>query len=323
MEFERHRNRYGTCVLCDEMRGRRRAARLRRRLRRLGAGGRRASATSSGWRRRSTEPTSRTADPAPLGEALRRALVAVRTATAGAPCNLWLHTAPADLARPLPLARRDRPAPLRLAGFELGSDIAIVSVDPAAAAAALRAVRDRLIPGASTRAAQPRAVQSARHRWRRNGPAPPTERTMRAPDRQRLRRLVSAMLSTVVLGGGRGRARRLRRRRDPRPAHAHAHAQRRRRPRRTDATPSPGPALGHPERRPRRPPRRRRRRRRRASPTRRSRPASWRASPQEPGLQGFDIRVVVTDGVVYLRGRVRTKAAAHAGRADRPQPSPA
>ena len=28
---------------------------------------------------------------------------------------------------------------------------------------------------------------------------------------------------------------------------------------------------------------------------------------QEPGLQGFEIRVVVDDGVVYLRGRVRTK----------------
>jgi hypothetical protein len=29
---------------------------------------------------------------------------------------------------------------------------------------------------------------------------------------------------------------------------------------------------------------------------------------QEPGLKGFDIRVAVTDGAVYLRGRVRTKA---------------
>ena len=29
---------------------------------------------------------------------------------------------------------------------------------------------------------------------------------------------------------------------------------------------------------------------------------------QEPGLRGFDIRVAVNDKVVYLRGRVRTKA---------------
>jgi hypothetical protein len=28
---------------------------------------------------------------------------------------------------------------------------------------------------------------------------------------------------------------------------------------------------------------------------------------QEPGLQGFDIRIAVNDGIVYLRGRVRTK----------------
>jgi len=28
---------------------------------------------------------------------------------------------------------------------------------------------------------------------------------------------------------------------------------------------------------------------------------------QEPGLQGFEIRIVVNDGIVYLRGRVRTK----------------
>lgn len=28
---------------------------------------------------------------------------------------------------------------------------------------------------------------------------------------------------------------------------------------------------------------------------------------QEPGLQGFEVRIIVTDGVVHLRARVRTK----------------
>ena len=138
MEFERHRNRYGTCVLCDE------AQDAGERLVFDGdyvawtpAAPRFAYESWLAPAEHGADVT--TADPAPLGEALRRALVAVRTATAGAPCNLWLHTAPSDLRGPFHWHVEIAPRLSGMAGFELGSDIAIVSVDPAAAAARLRA----------------------------------------------------------------------------------------------------------------------------------------------------------------------------------------
>ena len=138
MEFQRHRNRYGTCVLCDEMEDA---------GERLVFDGRYVAWVPAAARFAyelwlapvEHEADVREADPEPLGEALRRALVAVRTATAGAPCNLWLHTAPADLRGPFHWHVEIAPRLSTLAGFELGSDIAIVSVDPAEAATALRA----------------------------------------------------------------------------------------------------------------------------------------------------------------------------------------
>jgi UDPglucose--hexose-1-phosphate uridylyltransferase len=138
MEFARHRNRYGTCVLCDEAEG---------------AGDRLVFDGSyvawvpaaprfafELWLAPADHAADvREADPAALGEALRRALVAVRTATAGAPSNLWIHTAPADLRGPFHWHVEIVPRLSGIAGFELGTDITIVSVDPVAAAAALRA----------------------------------------------------------------------------------------------------------------------------------------------------------------------------------------
>jgi len=138
MEFQRHRNRYGTCVLCDE------------------AGGASDRLVFDGdyvawvpaaprfqyelWLAPAEHADDvRTADPAALGAALRRALIAVKTATAGAPSNLWIHTAPADLRGPFHWHVEIAPRLSGIAGFELGSDIAIVSVDPLVAAAALRA----------------------------------------------------------------------------------------------------------------------------------------------------------------------------------------
>ena len=123
MEFDRHRNRYGTCVLCDEI---------------AGAGERLVFASDHvAWTplasRFSHElwlaPAEhvadvRDADPAALGAALRRALVAVRTATAGAPCNLWIHTVPADPRGTFHWHVEIAPRLSGIAGFELGSDIA-------------------------------------------------------------------------------------------------------------------------------------------------------------------------------------------------------
>jgi UDPglucose--hexose-1-phosphate uridylyltransferase len=138
MESDRHRNRYGTCVVCDEVDGA---------GERLVFDGAYVAWVPAAPRfpyelwltPAAHEADVRTADPELLGAALRRALVAVKTATAGAPSNLWVHTAPADLRAPFHWHVEIAPRLSGIAGFELGSDIAIVSVDPVAAAARLRA----------------------------------------------------------------------------------------------------------------------------------------------------------------------------------------
>ncbi|HQJ97790.1 MAG TPA: hypothetical protein PLB30_04465 [Thermoleophilia bacterium] len=137
MEFDRHRNRYGTCVLCDEIAGS---------GERLVFSGEHVAWTPLAsrfshelWLAPAAHVADvRDADPALLGGALRRALVAVRTATAGAPFNLWIHTAPAVLRGAFHWHIEIAPRLSDIAGFELGSDMAIVDVDPLAAAAALR-----------------------------------------------------------------------------------------------------------------------------------------------------------------------------------------
>ena len=85
------------------------------------------------------EADFRAADPGALAPALRRALTAVKAALGGAPLNFWLHTAPADLRGPFHWHLEIAPRTATLAGFELGSDIAVVTKDPVAAAAEYRA----------------------------------------------------------------------------------------------------------------------------------------------------------------------------------------
>ncbi len=138
LEFERYRNRYGSCVLCAQME----AAGER-----LVLGGEVAAWVPEASRFNGElwlapaahEADFRGADLDSLAPALRRALVAVKTATAGAPLNLWLHTAPADLRGPFHWHLELAPRTATIAGFELGSDIAVVTKDPVAAAAEYRA----------------------------------------------------------------------------------------------------------------------------------------------------------------------------------------
>jgi UDPglucose--hexose-1-phosphate uridylyltransferase len=138
MEFDRHRNRFGTCVLCDAME----AAGER-----LVFDGEYAAWTPDAprfacevWLAPVEHAADiREADPAPLAGALRTVLAAVAEATAGGPLNLWVHTAPADLRGPYHWHIEIAPRRSVIAGFELGTDIGLVSVDPIDAAAALRA----------------------------------------------------------------------------------------------------------------------------------------------------------------------------------------
>ncbi len=138
LEFERYRNRYGGCVLCAEVEK---------------AGARLVfSDEVVAWVPHAMrfagelwlapvehEADVRRSDMRPLARALRRALTATMATIGTAPLNLWLHTAPAELRGSYHWHLEIAPRRSQLAGFELGTDIAIVSADPEVEAAALRA----------------------------------------------------------------------------------------------------------------------------------------------------------------------------------------
>jgi len=138
LESERHRNRYGTCVVCDQL---------------ADAGDRRVlEGPVAAWVPDASrfngelwlapaehQADFREAEALSLAPALRRALLAVKATVPGAPLNFWLHTAPADLRGPFHWHLEIAPRTSTLAGFELGSDIALVTRDPVAAAADYRA----------------------------------------------------------------------------------------------------------------------------------------------------------------------------------------
>jgi UDPglucose--hexose-1-phosphate uridylyltransferase len=138
LEAERHRNRYGTCVVCEE---RERAGE------RLVLDGEVAAWTPHASRFNGElwlAPTVhdadfRTADPRAVAPALRRTLSAVKASIGSAPLNFWLHTAPAAPHGPFHWHLEFAPRTATLAGFELGTDIAVVTKAPEAAAAEYRA----------------------------------------------------------------------------------------------------------------------------------------------------------------------------------------
>jgi len=138
LEWERYRNRYGTCVLCDAL------ERAGERLvldGPMGAWVPEASRFNGElWLAPAAhEADFRAADPAAVAPPLRRLLAAVKTSIRGAPLNFWLHTAPAELRGSFHWHLELAPRTAALAGFELGTDIALVSKAPEAAAAEYRA----------------------------------------------------------------------------------------------------------------------------------------------------------------------------------------
>lgn len=137
-ELERRRNRYGSCAVCEQID----EAGERRVLEGPVAAWTPAASRFNGelWLAPVAHQADfREADATSFAPALRRALTAVKAAAAGAPLNFWLHTAPAQLRGPFHWHLEIAPRTATLAGFELGSDIAIVTRDPAEAAAAYRA----------------------------------------------------------------------------------------------------------------------------------------------------------------------------------------
>jgi UDPglucose--hexose-1-phosphate uridylyltransferase len=142
LEFERHRNRYGSCVLCDQ---------LEAAGERMVLGGKVAAWVPDAsrfdgelWLAPAAHATDfREADADAVAPALRRVLAAVKLTVGDAPLNFWLHTAPAVLRGPFHWHLELAPRTTTIAGFELGSDIALVTRDPAAAAAEYRAALPR------------------------------------------------------------------------------------------------------------------------------------------------------------------------------------
>jgi UDPglucose--hexose-1-phosphate uridylyltransferase len=138
VEAERYRNRYGACVVCAQSE----AAEERLVL----GGPVRVWAPEASrfngelWLAPAEHQADfREADLAAVAPALRRTLTAVKACVAGAPLNFWLHTAPGELRGPFHWHLEIAPRTSTLAGFELGSDIAVVVKDPAVAAGEYRA----------------------------------------------------------------------------------------------------------------------------------------------------------------------------------------
>ena len=137
--FERFRNRYGGCLLCEEMERAKTESRL------VIEGPLAAWVPAAArwpyelWLAPAEhQPDFRSADAAETAAALRRALAAVLDASGGAPLNFWLHTAPAELRGAYHWHLELSPRTTIAAGFELATDMTIDEVDPAQAAEELR-----------------------------------------------------------------------------------------------------------------------------------------------------------------------------------------
>jgi UDPglucose--hexose-1-phosphate uridylyltransferase len=137
--FERFRNRYGGCLLCEE----RDRAEADSRLVIDGPVAAWVPAAAR-WPYElwlapvHHEPDFRDGSMLEAARTLRRALAAQDAATGGAALNYWLHTAPADLRGAYHWHFEMAPRTTVAAGFEMGTDVTIDDVDPLQAAAELR-----------------------------------------------------------------------------------------------------------------------------------------------------------------------------------------
>ena len=137
--FERFRNRYGGCLVCEELA--KAAAESR-----MVANGPVAAwvPAASRWPYElwlapaEHQPDFRDASVLETAKVLRRTLAAQDAVTGGAALNYWLHSAPADLRGAYHWHIEMAPRTTVAAGFELATDVTIDDVDPVQAAAELR-----------------------------------------------------------------------------------------------------------------------------------------------------------------------------------------
>lgn len=141
--FLRFRNRYGSCVLCEQMETARREGRIVFDDE-LVAWMPHATAWPYGaW----LAPALHAADlwetdPQAVAVHLRRLLTALLRATGDAPLNFWIHTAPRGVPSGFHWHIETAPRLQKLAGIELGTGMAICEVDPLTAAERLREALD-------------------------------------------------------------------------------------------------------------------------------------------------------------------------------------
>jgi UDPglucose--hexose-1-phosphate uridylyltransferase len=147
--FARFRNRYGACLLCEEM------AQAREDGRTVVDGPIAAWIPAAPawpfglWLAPAEHADDlRATGPGLVAATLKRCLAATATVTGGAPLNFWLHTAAADSTGVFHWHFELAPRLQALAGFELGTGMAICEVDPHAAARELRAALDPRTAGA-------------------------------------------------------------------------------------------------------------------------------------------------------------------------------
>jgi UDPglucose--hexose-1-phosphate uridylyltransferase len=138
--FERFHTRYGGCLLCEQIEQAAGEARLVRQGPVVAWVPAAARWPYEIWLApREHADDFRAASDSATAAALRDALRRLDAVTGGAALNFWLHTAPADLRGPFHWHLELAPRTTVAAGFELATDATIDEVEPAAAAAELRA----------------------------------------------------------------------------------------------------------------------------------------------------------------------------------------
>jgi len=137
--FERFRNRYGGCLVCEEL------AKAAAESRMVANGPVAAWVPAAArwpyelWLAPAEhQPDFRDASVLETAKVLRRTLAAQDAVTGGAALNYWLHSAPADLRGAYHWHIEMAPRTTVAAGFELATDVTIDDVDPVQAAAELR-----------------------------------------------------------------------------------------------------------------------------------------------------------------------------------------
>ena len=138
--FARFQNRYGGCLLCEELDRARRDGRVALDGEVVAWSPEAPLAAYQVWMAPAGHAYDlRESSAQEVGRALRRTLAAITAVTGDAPLNAWIHTAPAELTGTFHWHMELLPRLSVFAGFELGTGITVCEADPREMAAEIRA----------------------------------------------------------------------------------------------------------------------------------------------------------------------------------------